>query len=334
VYGSWESPKDPSLALHARWGAVLRARFRMRGSVNGDASPSIRFRAIWTRVMQQAGSWVPDFQNQDFNDDLYIWYQSLGAPFSVPGREPGTAGKTFTLLYYPQQTDTLMTTTGIVYLGCDLLDADTLNPTGDAGTLILDQVDVDSFARPSPGVGMTSVPQLSYTTVGNWGWTYARQVISGAPANNTGLTTSVATGIRVNTVRGNAMQEISFVSPGGLALESGKYYRAIFRAHSSMTPGGDFPPETRFGFVSSRLVFINDKHLMGGGLYSNLKSTGSDAEVWICAPTPFATSNTENMALRFEALVLLPTYAQFGNKNMSGSVWISSVRTEKMTVVP
>jgi hypothetical protein len=337
VYGSWESPKDPSVAVKARWGAVLRARFRMRGSVDGAQSPSIRFRAIWTQVKQQSGAWIPDFLSQDWNDDLYVWYQTLAAPLAIAGREPGTAGQTYTVLYYPQQIDTLMTTSAIVYFGCDLLDADSFMSANDAGTIILDQVDVDSLARPSMGAaGMTSVPQLTYTTAGGWGWNYARQAISGAgypPPNSTGLTTSTATGIRVTTVRGNQMQEVSFVSPGGTPLESGKYYRALFTAGSSMTPGGDFPPETRFGFSSSRLVYVADKHLKGGGLFSNLKSTGTPAEVWMCAPSPSSTTQTENMSLRFEALVLTPTDTVFG-KNISGAVWITRVQTEKMTNVP
>lgn len=326
VFGAWESPKAPTVALKNRWGCIMRARYKLFSSVAGKPCPGFRIRAIWTKVNQVGTEWIPNFLSQDMNDsaEIQVFTSDLDILF-VPGRDPGTAGQTYTMLYYPQQTDTLMASDAITYITCDLLDQDTFGD--DSGELSIDQVDVDGLARPAIGTG-TSVPALS--TTGDFRqWSTFRNLLD-ASGNQTGvtITSNTVSGITITGPRGTFLWNYGALSPG-VALTSGRYYRAVFTCTSSQTPGGDFAPTLRTGVVGGRLVWVANKTLEGGGTYSMLTSTPKEFEMWFCAPSPYpATSTqTEPMSLRLEAYSLSAVNFVF-NKNVSGTLSTSKVVTE------
>lgn len=344
VFGAWESSQDPTSAntLKQRWGCVLRARFRLF-SPTGQAAPGMRLRALWYRMTRSGSVWIPDFLNQDFNAFTENSILTLD-PLYVPGREPGTTGKTYTLLYYPIQTDKLMTTSAATYLGCDLVDTDTFG--NDSGAIEIDQVDVDGLPHPEIGVGAklnnaapTAVAGLSFN--GNFNtWTGAIVKIpaAGLTPSSTGLVMS-ATAARVSATfaPGNQLYQVAFLSPAASAtrLDSGKYYRAAFYCTSSQVSGGNFGPTTRVGIISSRFVWWTTVALDGGGLYSSLNATPSPIEVWAEAPSPYpqASTQSEAMQVRWESYILLGTNQLF-NKQVSGTNTCTKVVTESWPAIP
>lgn len=342
VLGGWESSQDPTSAnsLKQRWGCVLRARFQLT-SPNGASSPGIRLRALWYRVTRLGPMWVPDYLNQDFNAFTETSILTTD-PVDVPGREPGTTGKTFTLLYYPIQTDKLMTTSAVTYLGCDLVDTDAFGPDG--GTIALNQVDVDGLPHPEIGgklnnAAPTAVAGLSFNgNFNTWTGNISKIPAAGFTPTSTGLVIS-ATAARVSVTFAptNQLYVVAFLSPAASAtrLDSGKYYRAAFYCTSSQVSGGNFGPTTRVGIISSRFVWWTTMALDGGGLYSSLNTTPSPIEVWAQAPSPFpqASTQSEAMQVRWESFVLLSPNQAF-NKVISGTNTCTKVVTESWPAVP
>jgi hypothetical protein len=341
VLGGWESSQDPTSgnSLKQRWGCVLRARFQLT-SPNGQAAPGMRLRALWYRMTRSGSTWVPDFLNQDFNAVTETSILTLD-PLYVPGREPGTTGKTYTLLYYPIQTDKLMTTSAATYLGCDLVDTDIYG--NDSGEIGISQVDVDGLPHPEIGVGAklnnaapTAVAGLSFN--GNFNGFTAGITKIATGASSTGLVFSAsAARLSVTFAPGNQLYVVAFLSPAASAvrLDSGKYYRAAFYCTSSQVSGGNFGPTTRVGIISSRFVWWTTLTLDGGGLYSSLNTTPSPLEVWTEAPSPYpqASTQSEAMQVRWESYVLLST-SQLFNKQISGTNTCTKIVTESWPAVP
>jgi len=194
VYGRWESSYDPATALRAKWGCIMRARYKMYSTVDGMNCPGMRFLAWWTHVMNAGGTagWIQDWVNQDFADEYEMDYHTTNiSGIFVPGREPGTAGQTYTFLYYPQQIDTL--TTGIVWISADLLDMDTFN--NDAGEISIDQVDVDGIPCPEVGTG-TRVNQFSSSSFSTWRRNSG--VVDASLATTAGITLTLGAQIVIN----------------------------------------------------------------------------------------------------------------------------------------
>jgi hypothetical protein len=339
VFGSWESSQDPASAntLKQRWGCVLRARFQLT-SPNGQAAPGMRLRALWYRVTRSGSTWIPDYLNQDFNAGTETVLYTLD-PMYVPGREPGTTGKTYTLLYYPVQTDKLMTTSAATYLGCDLVDTDIYG--SDGGAIGINQVDVDGLPHPEIGAKLnnaapTAVAGLSFN--GNFNGFTAGITKIAAGASSTGLVFSAsAARVSVTFAPGNQLYVVAFLSPAASAvrLDSGKYYRAAFYCTSSQVSGGNFGPTTRVALISSRFVWWTSMALDGGGLYSSLNTTPSPIEVWAEAPSPYpqASTQSEAMQVRWESYVLLSTNQLF-NKQVSGTNTCTKIVTESWPAVP
>ncbi len=336
LFGAWESPQNPSIALKMRWGCILRARYRMTSSVNGHGCPGIRMQAIWTHVTQSGSTWIPDFLNQDFNDRVEVitnTYNVAGAIPFIEGREPGTSGKTYTILYYPQQTDKLMAPTAVVYITCGMLDTDTFNE--DLGTLNVDQVDVDGIARPDVGRG-TLVTANGFTTTNFTNW--VRDVKKLDPSGTTtGLVaTKSATNMVITVPEGNKLLEASFSSPmPGTPLKAGYYYRVLWTVNSTYTPGGNFLPAVRTSVIGTTFQWYAHKELEGGGSYSSIGTANTPFEQWVCAPSaaPPSTTATEPMQLRWEAYVLGIPNVVF-NKNISGTVRCLGVLTEEFPPMP
>jgi hypothetical protein len=324
VFGAWESPKDPAVATHPRFGCINRARFQVRSSVDGQTCPGFRTRALTTHVMDAGGgTWVPDFLSPDINSDLTVNYFTPDIAY-VAGREPGTAGKTYDCLSYAQQTDTLMSTSMITYFSCDLLDLDRAF-SDDAGTIYVDQVDIDGISRPLEGTGRAEAG-LSFD--GNL------DQFSGAVSPVAGGThvppawNITAAEIALNVSPGNQFFDASAISPA-VPLEAGRYYRIIYTVSSSATPGGDFGPTFRLGFGSASFAFSTDKNLGGGGILSAIGSTQEPFEVWMQAPPVAApATETEGIFARFQSWLLSSNTGFPFNKNVSGTIRCHKVVTE------
>ena len=326
VYGTWESSKDPQYAapLQARTGCVMRARYQLR-SPDGQVSPGFRLRAFWVKVEYVASMslWVTSFTDQDFNAEQQMVYATFDG-MHIAGREPGTAGQEYTMLYLPEQTDTLETT-GIIYLAFDMLDNDTMPGANDQGTLYVDQIDVDWIDNPSIGNGRAETA-MSTTDFSAW-VTGITQIAAGW--NSTSLQISAtASGISITVMPANMLFEAVARSPG-MALESGRYYRVTYMVTSTQTPGGPFGPTVRAAINSLDYVYGCNKDLGGGGLLSAFDATPRPYQVWVQAPSPSTagSSMTEDMSLIFESYLLGNPNPQFG-KVVQGTVTCSEVITE------
>lgn len=337
VYGTFESSKDPQFALplQARTGCVMRARYQLRSSVAGEVCPGFRMRANWMKVEYNStvNLWILRFSDQDFNAEQQLVYATFRGNH-VDGREPGQAGQTYTLLYMPEQTDTLETTGGI-YLAFDMLDNDTFPGADDAGILSVDQIDVDWFDNPNPGAaGARAEPTLSYTDFSTWvpgvtkiadGW------------NTMGLSVvPSASGIAITVAPSNLLFEAIGRSTG-VTLDPGRYYRVTFMVTSTQTPGGPFGPTVRGAINSLQFVFGCNKDLKGGGLLSAFDATPRAYEVWIQAPVAAAGTSppaTEDMSLIFESYLTENPSVFFPTKPIQGTVTCTEIITESWAPFP
>jgi hypothetical protein len=281
-------------------------------------------RALWHHVIynDRYGVYVLDFLDQDYNAEQIVAYSTFAGQH-IPGREPGQAGQTYTLLYWPEQTDTLATT-GVVYLGFDLLDNDVFWGARDAGTLSCDQVDVDWFDNPLVGTGRHEAA-LSATGFSDWTTMIAQLA---ANASTQGLwVTNTAGGISITVAPGNQMFEASCASPE-TTLESGRYYRVSFFVTSTQMPGGPFGPTIRGAVASSQYVYSAARDLRGGGLLSAYYATPQPFQLWFEAPSPVpGTSVTEPMSLVFESW-LTQNPEMFFFKEVQGTVHCHEVIAE------
>lgn len=329
VYGTWESPKNPSIAVKARIGCVLRARYQMTGSVEGFGAPGFRMRAVWAHVLwvDPPGVWANDFSNQDFNVHTRIVVNTYDGFALVTPRTPGAAGQTYTLLFYPQETPTIMDDDAIVYLTCDLFDDDVYGTAAgnpDAGTLRIEQVDVDGFDLPSrnPAAKETA---LSVTDFSSW----TPLVASIGSGTHAGVTVvPSASGVAITVTTADSTFDASAVDPG-VQLVPGRYYRTVFTLASSATPGVSFGPLARCGFVSAKYAYSSDKELAGGGLYSAIGSTPVDFEVWTVGlgEDVVASGLTEPMQLRLVSWLTTNVHLGFGMPT-AGTLTLSEVYSE------
>lgn len=324
VYGGWEAPKDPAVATQPRFGCIQRGRFAMTSSVDGATCPGFRTKAITTKVSDQlvAGQWVPDFTSQDINCSEESYYVTPD-PNHVAGREPGIAGKTYTQLSYPVQTESLMSTTTITYYGAELIDFDK-SFSDDSGTLSIESVDIDGIDRPEPGTG-TTVAGLSTTDFSTYS---ANSTPIGGGTSVPPTYSANASGITFTLGSTAAFFDVAAVGPA-VALEPGGYYRAIFTVTSSALPGGDFGPTIRAGFVSSAYAGSALKNLPGGGLLSAVGSTPEPFEVWMVAP-PATAAQTEGISIRFQSFLADHNTGFPFNKNVSGTITCTEVVVEQL----
>jgi hypothetical protein len=332
VFGSWESPKDPLLGVQMMPEAIQRARYKLYSSVNGASCPGFRMRALSSHMLETApGVWDPDWTNQDFSADQTMMYSTVDL-FHISGREPGTSGKIYTLLYYLEQTDSWRDPDVTTYFTCDLLDLDTFD--NDAGSILVGSVTIDALNRPFAGWGVRS-GALSYNDQPGAGdfsaWDTAVAPIDPANYDGTGLDVSVGADIAITVASGNEWFTAAAVSPGA-TLTPGQYARALFTVTSTETgdPTDDFGPTVRAGFASTKFVFSVDKQLAGGSTQARFGSTPKDFEVWMIVPTedPSTPGATEPLQLRFMSWLADSNTGWPFNRNVSGTVTCTQVLTE------
>lgn len=337
VFGGWESPKDPAVAVQPKLGCVMRARYTLRatGAPSPAATPGFRLRGVTKHVAPYLGSWEPDFTNQDYTSDYQAFWGTLDF-IHVVGREPGATAKTYTSLVYPQQVaETLLSTDTVTYFTCDLMDLEgntAITGNADQGTILIDEVTVDGFTRPALGsANMTQVAELTTTDFTSWS-DGVTDLNGGTPGNIAGVVvTPSASGVSIAVAPGSSWYE-AYAENAGAALTPGRYYRTVWTLTSTATPGGDFGPTVRCSLVSSKFVFSADKQLAGGGLYTVLGPAAQEFEVWAEAPSedPATPGATEAMKIRFtswgtESNTNWPFFA-----DVSGTVAASGVVTEVM----
>jgi hypothetical protein len=327
VWGGWESPKDPAVAVPNRLGSILRGRFQVRSSVDGSGCPGFRTKAVTLPVTQSGGDWIPDFLSRDFNVSCEQWYQTPNQTH-VAGREPGTAGYTLNIYSWPEQTESLMTSTVVTYFGIDIAD---LYKTfqDDTGTIYVDQVDIDCVDRPDRNSPLaTDVAGLSTTDFSAW-TTAIQQTGAGTKVDPT--VSATATEMSITVLPTSEYFDASIVGPA-VALTPGTVYRAIFTVSSTATPGGDvFGPRFRCGFVSSAFAASVDRDLQGGGLLSAIGPTPVPYEVYLEAP-PTDAAETEGMSVRFESY-LGPHNTGFPyNADQEGTIRCTEVLVQELNL--
>jgi hypothetical protein len=327
VYGAWESTKDPALALQAKRGCVMRARYQLT-SPDGQVCPGFRMRGTWYKVVYntQYAQWVLDFTDQDFNAEQHLIYATFDGRH-IAGREPGTSGQTYTLLYYPEQTDTLEST-GVVYLAFELLDNDVFAGANDNGALACSQIDVDHFDNPAIRSG-----RVDYETTDFAGWVDGITKIYDT-VNTSGLSITHGAGGIVITVQSTNRDFEAVSHSPDIVLDSGRYYRATYMVTSSQTPGGPFGPTVRGSVASSTFIFSNQKDLLGGGLMSAFDSTPRPYHVWFQAPSPETGTQTEPMWMVFESFLTSNPSAFFPTKTIQGTVTCTEAVLESWPEMP
>jgi hypothetical protein len=328
VFGSWQAPKDPALAAQIahKLGCVMRARYHLRstGHTTAQDCPGFRLSAGWYKVELVGTQWVLAFFDRDINALQYVPVATFNGNH-VDGREPGDTAQTYTLLFYPEQTDTLVST-GCAILTFDLFDNDTFVGADDAGTLHCDGIDVDHFDNPTVGNGRAE-PQFSATDFS--GWTQFVQPLDPVLVDTTGLVIDqTAPGMSITVASGNQFFEASVAGPSS-PLDSGRYYRATFMVSSSQQPGGPLGPTVRGAIGSSLFVAGVTKDLKGGGLLSAFDATARPYYVWYCAPSPAPPSvdQTEPMQVIFDSYLTANPDAIFGVA-VQGTVTCDEVITE------
>lgn len=342
VYGTWQSPSIPTAtdAIHMRWGTVLRARYQVRATGTTDPDgfdcPGFRMRASWAHMIQSGSSWIVDLLNADTLDDYELNYLTMNlaaANIGVPGRSPGATAKEFTLLYYPQQIETLSSSDTVSWVSFDLLDVDFFG--NDAGTLVVDQVDIDVFDRPDPSVG-TAVATLTASNFSAWTGTAAAIATAPGPpfgpGNATGMTPArSATSIAFTQTGTNKWAVAESLSDTVAKLTPGAYYRTRLIVTSSQA-SGQFGPTLRASCTSSRGAWAANKNMFGGGTWSQIRSDPTEFELWYVAPSSTnATyaSQTEDMKIRAQSYITFNP-AVPANKTIAGVLTITNVTTQQM----
>jgi hypothetical protein len=281
-------------------------------------------RAAWTKVFEAPGvGWAPDFLDLDINTRSWVVYQTPPFGLSVPGREPGAAGQEYTVLFWPVQTQTLMTTESIVLISADILDMTADN----AGTLWINQVDVDGFGNPPMGSGRAE-PDHTYGASGKAfsNWTPAIADLGGG--NITGVSATPSAGqVAISFGPTNNLFEASLTGDPA-PMESGRYYRIVWTLTAS-TGTGQQLPTARLGVASSRLAYSVDYELEGHGLLARIDTTPTDMEMWMVAPSEAeaGTGLTEDMQVRLDSWVGLQPFA-VTTRNVAGTLTATEVVTE------
>jgi hypothetical protein len=332
VFGAWESPKEPSTNIRARFGCIVRATFSLRGTVDSSFSPSIRLRAIWSKVQNVPGfGWATDFLDPDIQPTHSVLYSTLGSGLHVPGREPGTAGQEYEVLYYPVQTQTLMTTNHVVYVTADLLDSDSIE--ADAGEIFVESVVVDGLTNPPVGSGQAE-PGFTFTDFSGFQGLVSSIAGTGQTANLPGTPVATAGSLSITVGPTNTYFEapVSNTVDDTNRMTPGRYYRAVFEVSATGVGTNQVAPTVRCGFVSQRLVWSSDYELAGHGLLAKFDATPKGFETWHVAPTEVeGTGLTEPMQTRFYSW-LTDNPALPHNKNIAGTIQVTDVMTESFVL--
>jgi len=338
IFGAYESPKDPTVAVKPKLGCIMRARYQIAASgvASPTASPGFRLRGATVHVSNAGGTWEPNFASEDYNSLDQVQYGTINfimGSGDFDSRVPGT-GQEYALLVFPRQVSEMLLSTDptepvINYFSCDLLDLEGMTET-DAGTLEIDSVVIDGIDRPELGAG-TAVPELSFTgTDFSSGWTTGKKGLPPGTLNDVGLVASAdATGLTITVAPGNEFFEAFCEKTAGVSLTPGRYYRLAFFVTSSEAPGGDEGPKVRCNLDSENFVYNALKELQGGSLLARLTSTPSLMELWVVAPSQKgATGLTEGMKPKFSSYLGANVASWPFNRTVSGTVKVTAIQTE------
>jgi hypothetical protein len=338
VFGGWESPQDPAVAVSPKLGCIMRARYQISTDAPSPReTPGMRFRGATVRMVDLGGgNWTVDFANEDYNSLDEIKVSTLdfimaGPPEDYNGRTPG-AGQEYTLMVFPRQiADNLESddpdSPVVHYFSCDLMDLDGTFDS-DQGTLSVDSVVIDGIDRPEIGQG-TAVPELSFSDFST-GWSTGIKALPPGTLNQSGLVVSTGASLSIQISPGNENYEAFAEHDTGAPLTPGQYYRLAYWCTSTETPGGDKGPTTRVNLDSEVFIWSMSKELTGGSLLCRLTSTPSLMELWLAAPaektsTPGAT---ENMKPKFYSY-LGENVAQWPDfRLVSGTIECTQIQTE------
>lgn len=342
VYGAYESPQDPAVAVTPKLGCIQRARYQIAstGHATAAACPGFRLRAATVHVIDAGGgTWTPDFANLDYTSLDQVYYSTLNFIMNngqYDGRVPG-AGQEYTVMLYPRQiSENLLSddpnSPVVHYFTLDLLDLEAASD-GDGGTLSLDSVMVDSIDRPEIGTG-TAVPALSFATAdfGSGAWSAGVQPLPPGPMDAVGLTaTATAAGLTIDVQVGNEFFDAYAEHTNGVAIEPGRTYRLAFMCTSDEQPGGNVGPLVRTSLDSSNFVWNAFKELSGGSLLARLTDTPSLMELWLVAPSENSSTPglTEPMKPKFNSYQgenSTPSWPQ--TSVVAGTVSCTSIDTE------
>jgi hypothetical protein len=341
VFGGWESPKDPTVAVMPKLGCVFAVRYQMASS--GHATPALcpgfRMRGATTHVIDAGGGvWQPDFANLDSNSLDQVFYGTIDfmmASGDFDERVPG-AGKEFTMMIFPRQVSEMLLSDDpnspvIHYFSIDMLDLEG-SVDADHGTLTIDSVMVEAIDRPEIGTTGTAVPGLSFATADfGAGWTAGTTTLPPGPIQDTGLSaTATASGLAIDVQPGNEFFVAFCEAVTGETTIPGQTYRVAFWCTSDEQPGTP-GPLVRTSLDSSRFIWNALKELPGGALLAHLTDTPDLMELWLVAPTEMASTPglTEPMKLKFSSFQGENTTASWPQTNpVQGLATCTQIDTE------
>jgi len=343
IFGAWESPRDPTVAVAPKLGGIMRARYQVstEGVASPTESPGVRMRGLTSHVSQQTGTWEQDFANQDFTSTEYVTIGTIDFQMAIgglDGRVPGT-GQEYQLLVFPRQVaETLLSedpdSPVVMYFSYDVLDLEgqtSLTGNADAGTHVIDSVVIDCLDRPEIGTG-TAVPEMSFSDFST-GWSTGIKDLGTGTRNDGGLVVTAGADVSITVATGNQHFDAYAEMTDGVSVEAGRTYRLAFWCTSSETGGGTIKgPTVRVHLTSTRFVYTAVKELSGGALISRLTSTPSLMELWVLAPaadTTQATAGvTEPMKATFESYLAANAAAWPDFRTVEGTVTLTDLETE------
>jgi hypothetical protein len=339
VFGAYESPQSPTLAVMPKLGCVQAARYQIGSTSATDSQcPGFRLRAATVHVIDVGGGvWQPDFSSLDFNSLDQVQYGTIDFIIGIGdygSRIPG-AGQEYSVMAYPRQiAENLLSDNPVSpvihYFTVDLLDLEG-SVENDAGTLAVDSIVVESIDRPEIGTG-TAVPGMTFATADfATGWTAGTKALDGTSIQGSLTATANASGltIDVGTQAGNF--EAWCESTAGATTEVGRTYRMAFWCTSTEQPGGNAGPLVRVNLDSSAFIWNAVKELKGGSLLCRLTDTPSLMELWAVAPSEKASTPglTEEMKLKFSSYQGPNTAPSWPvQTTVEGVVAVTSIDTE------
>jgi hypothetical protein len=341
VFGAWESPQNPSVAVAPKLGCIMRARYRISSSgvASATASPGLRLRGATVRVMDSGGGvWIPDFLTMDYNslDQVQVTTVNFVMGADYANRVPAATGTDYNLYVFPRQVAEALESPDpanpvVHYFTADLLDTDA---EGDGGTYRIESVQIDGIDRPELGAG-TAVPALTFSSFAT-GWTAGIQPLPGGTMNSTGLVASAGATLVIDVASGNQYFIAFAEHTAGVTLDAGRIYRLAFSMTSDEVPGGDEGPKVRVNVDSSAFLWNANKELQGGALLARLTSTPSLMELWIEAPAAKVSTPglTEPMKPKINSYLALNVASWPFNRVVSGRIECTALETEVFDTLP
>jgi hypothetical protein len=344
IFGSYESPKDPTNAVTPKLGCIIRARYQLSSDqTNPTATPGIRLNGSTNHVIESTpGVWDPNFGNQDFTslDQVQVQTQDFfmtGGEFD--GRVPGT-GQEYTLLVFPRQVEETLLSDNpvepvVTFVTCDLLDLEG-TVGSDSGTMSIESVVIDGVDRPSLGAG-TAVAGLTMSDFST-GWiTGIKEIPGGTGIDQAGLTVTTGADLSIAVQPGNEWFEAFAEMATGVTLVPGQYYRVAFSCTTTATPAGDQSPTVQTIVQSESFVYGALKELKGGSLFSRLTATASLMELWFVAPSEKTSTPglTEGMKANFKSYLETNSVPQFpSGRFVSATVACTEIQAEAFVMTP